>query len=101
MFLSASGRALGWGIFLNKGAGGPRYKPGQIIPRTGIYRIYHSRHRLMHEATLIAQSHFPRCKRCANAVRFVLVRPIQDKYVLPFRSTDLLEEWEQQSPRAC
>ncbi|HEY6249753.1 MAG TPA: hypothetical protein VI685_07310 [Candidatus Angelobacter sp.] len=79
---------------------GLRYKPGQIVPRTGIYRIYHRRHRLMHEATLIEQTCFPRCKNCQNAVRFVLVQPPHSKYVLPFRSTDLLEEWEELSASA-
>lgn len=76
---------------------GPRYKPGQPVPRTGIYRIYHHRHRLMHEATLIGQTRFPSCKKCRKSVRFQLMRAIQSKYVLPFRSTELLEDWEEWS----
>lgn len=75
----------------------PRYEPGQIVPNTGIYRIYHNRHRLMHEATLIEANRFPKCKRCNEAVRFVLLRSIHSKDALPFRSTDLLEEWERRS----
>ena len=78
----------------------PRYKPGQIVPATGIYRVYHNRHRLMHEATFIQETHFPRCKKCNTQVRFAIVRPIHAKYVLPFRSTGLLEEWEEQSIKA-
>lgn len=76
---------------------GPRYRPGQLVPRTGIYRIYHHDHRLMHEATLIAQTRFPGCKKCGTAVRFQLMRLIHSRYVLPFRSTELLEEWDELS----
>lgn len=76
-------------------SGRRRYKPGQIVPKTGIYKIHHSLHRLMHEATLLENSFFPRCRECNNSVRFVLERPVQAKYVLPFRSTGLLEEWEE------
>ncbi len=74
-----------------------RYKPGQIVPRTGIYKVFHDQHRLMHEATLIEQTRFPTCKRCKAMVRFVLARPANFN-VLPFRSTDLLEEWEKDAP---
>lgn len=49
----------------------------------------------MHEATLLENTLFPRCRECNNAVRFVLERPVEAKYVLPFRSTGLLEEWEE------
>lgn len=71
-----------------------RYKPGQVIAQSGIYRVYHKHHRLMHEVTLLQQTHFPRCKVCKDAVRFVLVRPAHAKYVVPFRTTELLVEWE-------
>jgi hypothetical protein len=74
---------------------GFRYKPGQLVPRTGIYRIYHRSHRLMHEATLIEKTYFPRCKRCKSAVRFELARPVQAENVLPFRPTELLEECDE------
>ena len=71
-----------------------RYKPGQIVAESGIYKVYHNRHRLMHMATLVQHAYFPRCKVCKNAVRFVLERPVQSGNVLPFRSTDLLVEWK-------
>jgi len=73
----------------------PRYTPGEIVPRTGIYKIYHNQHRLMHEAALIENTFFPRCRKCKNTVRFVLARPVLHNSVLPFRSTELLEEYEQ------
>jgi hypothetical protein len=47
----------------------------------------------MHEAALIEETAFPRCRKCKGAVRFVLVRPVEMKLVLPFRSTELLEAW--------
>ena len=70
------------------------YKPGQIIPATGIYRVEHESHRLMHEATLLEENLFPRCRQCGTAVRFHLVRPIRGRRLLPFRSSAILEEFE-------
>ena len=54
----------------------------------------------MHEATLIAETRFPGCKKCRSAVRFQLMRPVHSRYVLPFRSTELLEEWDELSAGA-
>jgi hypothetical protein len=68
------------------------YKAGEIVPSTGIYRIFHDQHRLMHEATLTLGTRFPLCRMCGSAVTFVLVRVIQGE-VLPFRSGEILEEY--------
>lgn len=68
-----------------------RFKPGEIVPVSGIYRVEHKTHRLMHEAALLVQSRFPLCRRCDTAVRFELVRAVRGR-VLPFRST-ILEEF--------
>jgi hypothetical protein len=68
------------------------YKAGDIVPSTGIYRIFHDQHRLMHEATLTYGERFPLCRTCALAVTFILVRLIQGE-VLPFRSGEILEEY--------
>lgn len=92
--------ALSWGLPLKQAAFERQYTPGEVVPRTGIYKVFHDHHRLMHEATFIEETLFPRCKKCTDAVRFVLVRPIHARYVLPFRSTELLEEWESHSGRA-
>jgi hypothetical protein len=70
-----------------------RYRPGERVRKTGIYRVEHDSHRLMHEATLVQGNLFPRCKRCDNAVRFSLVRWVENSYLPPFRSTELLEEF--------
>ena len=75
-------------------ARGETYRPGDIVPTTGIYKIYHRQHRLMHEAALIEETAFPRCRKCKGAVRFVLARSVETKLVLPFRPTELLEAWE-------
>lgn len=80
-------------------AEGKYYKPGQVVPRTGIYKIYHRQHRLMHEAALVEKTLFPRCKKCKGAVRFELARPVPEKFVLPFRSTELLEESQEPQER--
>lgn len=99
--MSASGRALRWGnTEVKERRVRLRHKPGQTVPQTGIYRVYHNRHRLMHEATFIQETRFPRCKRCKDSVRFVLIRLVHARNVLPFRSTELLEEWRERSARA-
>jgi hypothetical protein len=68
------------------------YKPGDKVPFNGIYCIDHHLHRLMHEATLIEGTRFPLCRKCGNKVRFSLVRCVR-AHVLPFRSTEILEEY--------
>jgi hypothetical protein len=69
-----------------------RFKPGESVPRSGIYRAYHKSHRLMHEATLLNGELFPRCKHCSN-VRFELIRWLHNADVLPFRSGEILIEY--------
>ena len=51
------------------------FRPGDRIPETGIYRVYHSGHRLAHEVTLLHGESFPRCAKCADDVHFQLLRP--------------------------
>jgi len=75
-----------------------KFKPGEIVPISGIYRVDHDSHRLMHESTLLAGSFFPKCKKCDLAVRFQLFRPIHGSRVLPFRSSLILEEFEKPKP---
>lgn len=75
-----------------------QYKPGEVVPASGIYRVEHESHRLMHEVTLLAESVFPRCRQCNGAVRFELVRRIHGRHLLPFRSSAILEEFERRSP---
>lgn len=79
-----------------------KFSPGDTIPASGVYRVEHDAHRLMHEATLLVDTLFPRCKQCKDAVRFHLVRTVPDNQVLPFRGHTLLEEYpEPESPMAA
>jgi hypothetical protein len=66
------------------------YKPGDVVPYTGIYTTHHSAHRLMHEATLERGTRFPRCKRCDDAVRFTLRRRVRGANVAPLLETEFL-----------
>lgn len=70
------------------------FSPGEVVPESGIYRVEHNSHRLMHEAALLAETRFPRCKRCRDQVRFHLVRPVVEGQVLPFRVHAFLEEYD-------
>ena len=49
------------------------YKPGQVVPKAGIYRVSHAEHRLPHRASFKAGDHFPPCAKCADEVRFELM----------------------------
>ena len=71
------------------------FRPGETVSRSGVYRVSHDSHRLMHEAALRQNDVFPRCKRCGSQVRFALVRPLKNESILPFRNGEILEE----SPR--
>jgi hypothetical protein len=73
------------------------FKPGEVVPANGVYRVEHNSHRLMHNATLVLHSRFPRCKRCGNAVRFHLLRPVKDGLIFPFRSNAILEEYPEKA----
>ena len=74
------------------------YIPGDTVPVSGVYRVEHDWHRLMHEATLLVDTRFPRCKQCKDAVRFHLVRSIQNSHVVPFRIHVFLEEYSDPEP---
>ncbi|HEY6350468.1 MAG TPA: hypothetical protein VI636_13765 [Candidatus Angelobacter sp.] len=67
--------------------------PGDVVPMSGVYCVEHSSHRLMHEAALLTDTRFPRCKHCKDEVRFQLVRPIVNGQVLPFHVHAFLEEY--------
>jgi hypothetical protein len=49
------------------------YKPGQAVPKAGIYRVSHAEHRLPHRASFKAGEQFPLCAKCIDAVRFELL----------------------------
>jgi len=68
------------------------FEPGQRVSQSGVYRVDHESHRLMHEVTLKAGEIFPCCKQCGRKVRFKLLHPVRDELVLPFRTGSILEE---------
>jgi hypothetical protein len=71
------------------------FKPGEVVLTSGAYRVHHASHRLMHAATLLLGDRFPRCRQCGEQVRFELIRIMRDADVLPFRSGEILTEYEQ------
>ena len=52
----------------------PCFRPGDRITETGIYRVFHGGHRVVHEVTVIAGEVFPRCSVCGCEVHFELLR---------------------------
>jgi hypothetical protein len=51
----------------------PVFKTGATVPESGIYRVFHSAHRLPHEVTLFRGNFFPRCSKCQDEVVFELL----------------------------
>ena len=74
------------------------YTAGNVVPESGIYRVYHDSHRLMHTATLLAGTLFPTCRRCKAAVQFELVRRVKTTLIPPFRNTAYLQEYPTEPP---
>ncbi len=50
------------------------FRPGEVIPETGIYRVFHSDHRVSHEVTLLQDEKFPECSKCKEDVHFQIMR---------------------------
>lgn len=54
------------------------YKPGDKVPRSGIYKVVHDKkHAQEHEVTCIYEKTFPPCRDCGKGVRFELVKAAQ------------------------
>jgi len=47
-----------------------RLIPGEIAPRSGVYRVHHYAHRMPHLVTVTVGTILPECKRCGDKVRF-------------------------------
>jgi hypothetical protein len=50
------------------------FKPGDKVPRSGIYQVTHYQHRIPHEAVVTAMQPFPVCRICGARVRYRLAR---------------------------
>lgn len=51
-----------------------RFRTGERIPYSGIYKVFHALHRLPHEVTLLDGEIFPRCLKCDSSVEFQLIQ---------------------------
>ncbi len=54
-----------------------QYKSGQVVPRDGIYRVSHHKHRPSHQSVLTRGMRFPACKVCRDNVRFEPVTAVE------------------------
>ena len=52
------------------------YRPGDPVPETGVYRVYHHAHRLAHSVIICKGGKFPKCARCGALVSFAHVADI-------------------------
>jgi hypothetical protein len=51
-----------------------QFKPGEVVPYSGVYRISHVEHRAQHEGILLKGQVFPACTACGEHVRFQLMQ---------------------------
>ena len=50
---------------------GSVYKPGEVVPESGIYTVVHDRtHTAPHDVTCVRGHRFPPCRNCGSQVRF-------------------------------
>lgn len=49
------------------------YRPGEEVPRSGIYKVSHRGHHHDHEVTCVSGEDFPSCHQCGDQVRFSLL----------------------------
>jgi hypothetical protein len=75
-----------------------KYRPGDVVPQSGIYRVVHDSHRLMHEATLVEGQRFPICRRCQRNVRFELRRPVKNPTQITSGYHAILEDYPDVEP---
>ncbi len=65
-------------------------RPGDIVPRSGVYAVRHARHRSPHDVSLVDGDTFPACRTCGQQVRYVLVDPARGDGRLPRSRASLL-----------
>ncbi|MCU1257095.1 MAG: YjzC family protein, partial [Candidatus Angelobacter sp.] len=69
------------------------FRPGQYVPKTGVYTVHHKSHRLMHHVAFLADERFPSCRQCDNGVRFELHQATTGDGDFPFRSGAILKDY--------
>jgi len=75
-----------------------KYQPGDLVPESGIYRVTHASHRLMHEATLLESTRFPLCRQCQRSVRFELRRAVKNPTRISSGYHAILEDYPDTEP---
>ena len=75
-----------------------KYRPGEFVPNSGVYRVTHDDHRLMHEATLLAGDRFPLCRQCKRQVRFELRRVVKNPNQIFSGHHAILEDYPESEP---
>jgi hypothetical protein len=75
-----------------------KYRPGEVVPESGIYRVMHESHRLMHEATLLEGTRFPLCRQCRHSVRFDLRRGVKNPTRIASGYHAILEDYPDTEP---
>ena len=75
-----------------------KYRPGDVVPESGIYRVTHDSHRLMHEATLLQDQRFPICRKCRHDVRFELRRAVKNPTRITSGYHAILEDYPDVEP---
>ncbi|HLJ87146.1 MAG TPA: hypothetical protein VKZ53_10005 [Candidatus Angelobacter sp.] len=48
------------------------YHPGEQVPQTGLYRVFHYQHRMPHDVLIDQGRSFPTCDKCGSRVAFQL-----------------------------
>jgi hypothetical protein len=56
----------------------PYFRVDEVVSQTGVYRVFHSGHRVSHEALLLRDTRFPRCSQCGDSVHFEFISPVDD-----------------------
>jgi hypothetical protein len=54
----------------------PYFRVEEVVPETGVYRVFHAGHRVSHEALLLRDTNFPRCAQCGEDVHFEFVSSV-------------------------
>lgn len=51
-------------------------RSGMSAPETGVYEVEHGPHRLVHQVTIVAGDILPKCRKCGTAVKFTLIKVV-------------------------
>lgn len=69
------------------------FKPGEVAPCSGVYRVRHAQHRLDHCVTILQGEQFPVCRKCGVSVLFRLHDATSGMTAVHGRFRVILEEY--------